>query len=229
MNNIITGLTTPTTKKPYHTHLTHNTSSAANPDLEASELSPQRGRNKGYEYWLEAQCLLHGHGIEPNKDFAITWFERSAAQGEPKALTALGLIYEQGNGVRVDIPKAMEYFRQGAAMGEPQAQYKMAMQCMQEMECKKAVGLLESAAGGECREAMRELGQVYERGGVQTGGQFVKIGEVDLDKAQELYLRAADLGDSLAKNYLGSFFFNHSKEYEKAVNLFRQATDCPRA
>ena len=76
---------------------------------------------------------------------------------------------------------------------------------------------------------MRELGQVYERGGVQTGGQFVKIGEVDLDKAQELYQRAADLGDSLAKNYLGSFFFNHSKEYEKAVNLFRQATDCPRA
>ena len=123
----------------------------------------------------------------------------------------------------------MEYFRQGAAMGEPQAQYKMAMQCMQEMECKKAVGLLESAAGGECREAMRELGQVYERGGVQTGGQFVKTGEVDLDKAQELYQRAADLGDSLAKNYLGSFYFNHSKEYEKAVNLFRQATDCPRA
>ena len=113
---------------------------------------------------------MHGHGIEPNKDFAITWFERSAAQGEPKALTALGLIYEQGNGIRVDIPKAMEYFRQGAAMGEPQAQYKMAMQLIQEMECKKAVRLLESAAGGECREAMRELGQVYERGGVQTGG-----------------------------------------------------------
>jgi hypothetical protein len=47
MNNIISGLTTPTTKKPYYTHvgstthnLTHNNSSAANNDIEASELSP---------------------------------------------------------------------------------------------------------------------------------------------------------------------------------------------
>ena len=53
--------------------------------------------------------------------------------------------------------------------------------------------------------------------------------EVDLNKAHDLYQRAADLGDSLAKNYLGSFYFNHSKEYEKAVNLFRQASDCARA
>ena len=136
MNNI-SGLTTPTTKKNYYqlgggsnTHhntnnLTHNNSSAVGNDIEASEMSPQRGRNKGYEYWLEAECLLHGHGIEPNKDFAITWFERSANQGEPKALNALGCIYEQGNGVKVDTGKAVEYFRQGAALGEPHAQFKL--------------------------------------------------------------------------------------------------------
>jgi TPR repeat protein len=105
---------------------THNNSSAVGNDIEASEMSPQRGRNKGYEYWLEAECLLHGHGIEPNKDFAITWFERSANQGEPKALNALGCIYEQGNGVKVDTGKGVEYFRQGAALGEPHSQFKLA-------------------------------------------------------------------------------------------------------
>ena len=70
--------------------------------------------------------MLHGHGIEPNKDFAITWFERSANQGEPKAFDALGRIYEEGNGVKVDIGKAVEYFKQGAALGEPHSQYKLA-------------------------------------------------------------------------------------------------------
>ena len=70
--------------------------------------------------------MLQGHGIEPNKDFAITWFERSASNGEPKAFNALGCIYEEGSGAKVDKGKAMEYFRQGAALGEPHAQYKMA-------------------------------------------------------------------------------------------------------
>lgn len=91
--------------------------------MDPSELggnSPQR-RNKGYEFWLEAECLLQGHGIEPNKDFAITWFERSANHGEPKALNALGCIYEDGTGAKVDKAKAVEYFKQGAALGEPHA------------------------------------------------------------------------------------------------------------
>ena len=64
---------------------------------------------------------------------------------------------------------------------------------------------------------------------MQGRDQFVKLVEVDLGKAHDLYQRSADLGDSLAKNYLGSFYFNHSKEYEKAVSLFRQASDCDRA
>ena len=67
-------------------------------------------KNKGEEYWLEAQCLLHGHGIEPNKEYAITWFERSASQGEPRAYYSLGSLYEEGLGVRVDISKALNYF-----------------------------------------------------------------------------------------------------------------------
>ena len=45
---------------------------------------------------------------------------------------------------------------------------------------------------------------------MQGRDQFVKLVEVDLGKAHDLYQRSADLGDSLAKNYLGSFYFNHS-------------------
>ena len=95
-----------------------------------------------------------------------------------------------------------------------------------ETDPRKALQLLELSAASECREGMRELGMIYERG---TNGEGQKVVEVDLDRAHELYLKAAELGDSLAKNYLGSFYYNHTHEYEKAVNCFRQASECDRA
>ena len=72
------------------------------------DISPSKQQhNKAYMAWLEAQCQLYGHGIEPNKENAITWFERSAKEGEPKSIYALGCIYEEGIGVRIDKAKAL--------------------------------------------------------------------------------------------------------------------------
>ena len=124
------GMTTPTTKKYVGASAAgvHNNSNdvmqLTGGDQSELANSPQR-KNKGYEYWLEAECLLKGHGIEPNKEYAITWFERSANQGEPRALNALGCIYEQGIGVRIDKNKAVDYFRQAALLNESHAQYKL--------------------------------------------------------------------------------------------------------
>ena len=89
--------------------------------LENEDESPSRMQNKGNEYWLEAECLLHGHGIETNTEYAITWFERSAALGEPKAIYSLGCIYEDGVGVRIDKNKAVSYFNKAASLGDPSA------------------------------------------------------------------------------------------------------------
>jgi TPR repeat protein len=52
-----------------------------------------------------------------------------------------------------------------------------------------------------------------------------------LSNALEYYKRAVDMGDNLAKNYLGAYYFNHTKEYNKAVKLFREAVEggCERA
>ena len=40
----------------------------------------------------------------------MTWFERSAKQGQPKAMYSLGCMYEEGVGMRVNKTKALEYF-----------------------------------------------------------------------------------------------------------------------
>jgi TPR repeat protein len=38
---------------------------------------------KGQEFCLEAHCLMNGHGIEPNTEDALLWYERSANLNEP--------------------------------------------------------------------------------------------------------------------------------------------------
>ena len=68
---------------------------------------------------------------------------------------------------------------------------------------------------------MRELGCAYEKGGLFEKEHFIQLVDINLDRAHELYSKAAALGDNLGKNYLGSFYFNHTKEFERAVNLFR--------
>lgn len=67
---------------------------------------------------------------------------------------------------------------------------------------------------------------------MQEGKKAVRVTDINLDKAFNLYQKAAASGDSLAQNYLGSFYFNHKQDYEKAVRLFRQASasgKCERA
>jgi TPR repeat protein len=70
------------------------------------------------------------------------------------------------------------------------------------------------------------LGYIYEKGGLLEGpennpGSFVQLVKVDLQRAHDLYLKAVSFDDNLAKNYLGSFYFNHVKDFDKAVSLFR--------
>jgi TPR repeat protein len=74
--------------------------------------------NKAQEYCLEAKCLLYGHGIEPNTEDALIWFDKSSKLGEPKALQALGDMNEKGIGMRVNIQKAIEYYEKAAELDD---------------------------------------------------------------------------------------------------------------
>jgi len=67
------------------------------------------------------------------------------------------------------------------------------------------------------------MGYIHEKGGMQEGvnGPFSALVEVDLKKAVTVYKRAITMGDNLACNYLGSFYYNYTNEPEKAVQLFR--------
>ncbi len=63
-------------------------------------------------------------------------------------------------------------------------------------------------------------------------GRYVQMVEVDLSRALQLYEKAVSYDDNMARNYLGSYYYNVVKDYSKAVKLFREACEkgnCKRA
>jgi len=52
---------------------------------------------------------------------------------------------------------------------------------------KKALSLLEYSAANDCREGMRELGYIYEKGGLYENDKLIQLVDIDLSKAQSLY------------------------------------------
>lgn len=68
---------------------------------------------------------MYGHGIEPNIEDALLFFEKSAQLKEPRAFVELGKIYESGHGVRINIDKALEYYKQAEEYNNATAFYKI--------------------------------------------------------------------------------------------------------
>jgi TPR repeat protein len=62
-----------------------------------------------------------------NYDQALVWYGKSAAQGYALAQTALGWMYEKGEGVPPNVPQALEWFRKAADQDEPAAENNLAV------------------------------------------------------------------------------------------------------
>ena len=109
-------------------------------------------------------------------------------------MTKLAWLHERGQGVRVNKRKALELYTEAAMRGEPEAQYRLAMyhlkgsEELENPDSQLARELFEKSVSGGCPEGMREIGQMYERGGVFNGKKnFIKCCEPDLNKAFEYY------------------------------------------
>lgn len=89
-----------------------------------------------------------------------------------------------------------------------------------------ALEYIRQSAESACPEALTELGQIYEIGGIKDAktGRIRKLTKKSIQKAKEHYQEAADLGCELAKNYLGQISFNYDKNFYKAFNYFKEAS-----
>jgi localization factor PodJL len=63
-------------------------------------------------------ALLHGYGCSPDYAGALRWLSPAVERGVPRARVNLGVMYESGLGVPVDIKRARELYEAGARSGE---------------------------------------------------------------------------------------------------------------
>lgn len=70
---------------------------------------------------LLGQLYESGRGVEKNYPEAISWYTKSAEQGNPKAQNNLGRIYRIGISVKIDYPVALFWYKKAAGQGNADA------------------------------------------------------------------------------------------------------------
>lgn len=135
----------------------------------------------------------NGRGVEADRDKAIMWFERSAAQGDAKAKSRLKLM--KANAARFGKMAV------AAAAGDSESQYELGSMYMKgvgtNINYPKAVSTFEQAARQGHVKAAYKLGLMhYDGTGVRKDGK----------KAFRWFQQAADNSYPAAQYYLGKMY-----------------------
>jgi uncharacterized protein len=149
---------------------------------------------------LEEALAAHDRG-----DYATTLriVRPLAEKGDPEAQSALGYMYEEGKGVRVDFGQALIWYRKAAAQEEAQGQNNLGRMYEQgrgvSQDYVQAVAWFRKAAEQGFAMAQSNLGQMYAQGhGVSQ----------DYVQASAWFRKAADQGDSDGQFQLGYMYLN---------------------
>ena len=134
-----------------------------------------------------------------------------AKKGFAQAQYSLGIMYEKGKGVDLNLKKAKKWFQLAAQQGISKAQYKLGLIYRNgqggEKNYSKAIKWWELAANRGNANAQINLGLMFENGlGVPQ----------DYNKAIRLYSLAAGAGNTKAQKYLNSLL---NKKVEAQINF----------
>lgn len=150
-----------------------------------------------------AGCYFQGKGVEQDIPQAIEWLTKAANQGNVMAQHNLGTMYLEGlPDIPKDEKKSFFWFEKAANQGDREAQcflgvcYLMGKGVAKSTE--KAVYWTQKAVDRGDPAAQRNMGIFYATG---EGGL-----KKDVNKALELWKKAAEAGDSEAQYVLGSCY-----------------------
>ena len=143
-----------------------------------------------------AECYRDGKmGLVKSAKKAAKIYKRAVELGSVDAMVALGLLYERGDGVKLDKKKAEQLLRLAADRGDAQAQLHLADLIFQNNDVDpEAFQYLKLSAEQGLTGAEGMLGLYYVRG-------FGGVG-VDLEEARRWTARAAAKGNEQAKKLL---------------------------
>jgi TPR repeat protein len=144
-----------------------------------------------------------GRVAEAQQDYAEArrWYEKAAAAGNAAAMTNLGWLYDNGQGVPQDYVAARHWYEKAAAAGGAQGMVNLGLlydngQGVPQDYAAARRWYEKAAAAGEAR-GMIDLGLLYEAGhGVPQ----------DDAAARRWYEKAGATGDAEAMNELGLFY-----------------------
>lgn len=166
-----------------------------------------------------------GECFKEGKDYvrAMEWYKKGFENGDADCACNVGLMFEQGLGVRQDYGKAAEWYQKGvdnsdvSSMGGLASLYYRGEGIPKDEE--KARELINKAEKVANDNDCFFLGYCYDNG-------FI-VGQ-DYNKAYEYYMRSADADNENAMYSLAMLYLNGNgvrEDYEAAYEWFRKAAD----
>jgi len=157
---------------------------------------------------------------QSNYKDALQLLHEAAAFNHPMSLYSIGVLYENGYGVRKNYKLAASYYQQAAKLGAVKAIHNLATFYRRghgvKQDLAQAVALYKKAMKlGEIELAPYNLGTMYFKGiGVRE----------NTEKALELYKISADTGAAVAKFALGVLYYSNGM-IDIGKSLINEATE----
>jgi TPR repeat protein len=162
-----------------------------------------------------AACLSSGRGFAvPHLAEAAEWYSMAAAQGHATAQLSYAMILEAGRGVPQCFGEAAKWYRSAAEQKLPEAQYRLG--------CCLADG---RGVPRDDTEAARMFQLAADAGHVEAQNRIgicLAIGQRDLAKAKEYFLKASEQRDAAAPFLLGLCLIRETGSMcNQALRFFR--------
>lgn len=146
----------------------------------------------------------NGQGVPQNFSRAFNWYTKAAEAGLGEGFFRQGQCYEFGLGVPASYKDAAASFQKAADLKVGAADFKLAAMNMAGLtgqpDVKKAMEHLNKSMANCYAEAANELGIIYLDGRLDQ--------PKDQDKAMELFLKGADLGNATAMKNVAVMYRN---------------------
>ncbi|KNG93049.1 SEL1-like repeat protein [Pseudaestuariivita atlantica] len=139
---------------------------------------------------FELGAMMRRGDVEGEPSDMIAFLEQAAEAGKAAAVNELGLVYEYGEGVPVDMARAQAFYEQAADMGDPWARRNVGIMLLDaeapsDADIARAEALFQTAADEGVSEAWASLAALHRDG----------VGRpVDRDTALRLFRRSGEEG-----------------------------------
>ena len=140
----------------------------AEPSLEVSEADSFYNSTTAFLKGKMAEHNRMDSEAKSRRAKSFEWYQKTASAGDRSAQTALGVMYEHGQGVSKDDNKAAEWFQKAAEQGDAVAQRSLGEMYAEgrgvHQDEAKAVEWFRKAATQGDSSAQRSIGQMYAEG-----------------------------------------------------------------